>query len=329
MLTWKKWEGTGDEWDANLLKFPDYNIYQSFGWGEHRGAFGWHPIRMICEDSGKIVCAAQSLVRHLPLGTEFAWVPGGPVGDPDIWADTFPKALKSALGCRFLYCRVNNMRPDTTREVKALSALWRKPEFRLHTGLSMSYAPSAGEPVRLGRMSKNWSRNFRRAQKTGNAVRLWDSPDPDEMHSIYREMQEYKSLGEQFTRDALASILKRFEGRCMVVRCDDSAGKLLSFRGALLFGERGWDIFSASTNAARKVYASHAAFWELMNRCAERGVTWYDMSGVDPVRGKGVYDFKKGTGAEDLKFLGEWDTASFPLLRRLANLVVKWRIRSV
>jgi lipid II:glycine glycyltransferase (peptidoglycan interpeptide bridge formation enzyme) len=65
-----------------------------------------------------------------------------------------------------------------------------------------------------------------------------------------------------------------------------------------------------------------------MKQCEERGVTWYDMSGVDPDKNKGGYDFKKGTGAEDLKYLGEWDRASFPLLRPLANLLVKWRMRS-
>jgi lipid II:glycine glycyltransferase (peptidoglycan interpeptide bridge formation enzyme) len=209
-----------------------------------------------------------------------------------------------------------------------MSQAWRKPEFRLHSGQSMAYFPIGTESDRQGRMTKNWSRNFRRSQKQENVVRAWDSPDPGEMQDVYREMQEYKALGEQFTREALASILTRFERRCVVVRCDDAEGNLLSFRGALLFGDRGWDIFAATTNAGRKVYASHAAFSELMNRCAEHGTAWYDMSGVDPERSKGVYDFKKGTGAEDLKYLGEWDTASFPLLRRICNLVVKWRIRS-
>lgn len=329
MLTWKKWEGTAKDWDECLLKFPDYNIYQSFSWGEHRGAFGWRPVRMTGEREGKTVCAAQVLIRRLPLGTDFAWVPGGPVGEPGEWSHSFLLALKKILGCPFLYCRINNMRPDNPGESLQMSAFWSKPEFRLHSGLSMAYLPIVTESERINRMSKNWSRNLRRSQKQGNTVRLWESPDPEEMHLVYREMQEYKSLGEQFTKDSLASILSRFDRRCIVVRCDDSEGRLLSFRGALLFGDRGWDIFAATTNAGRKVYASHGAFWELMNRCMESGVTWYDMSGVDPGRSKGVYDFKKGTGAEDLKYLGEWDAASFPLLRRAANYVVKWRIRSV
>jgi len=329
MLTWEKWSGTPDEWDEALLKFSDHNVYQSFAWGEHRQAFGWQAVRMTGGSGGKLLCVAQALVRQLPMRIKFAWVPGGPAGEPADWAPSFLGGLKKVLACRFVYCRVNNMRTESPGDLAAMSGAWHKPEFRLHTGLSMAYIPAGDESERIGRTSKNWGRNLRRAHKQGNLVRLWESPDPAEMHGVYREMQEYKSLGEQFSRDALASILDRFGRRCVVVRCDDAEGKLLAFRGGLLFGDRGWDIFAATTTAGRKVYASHAAFWELMNRCIGLGVTWYDMGGVDPEKGKGVYDFKKGTGAEDLKFLGEWDTANFSLLRGLANLVVKWRIRSV
>jgi len=329
MLNWKIWEGTGKEWDDCLLQFPDFTVYQSFSWGEHRGAFGWHPLRIVGECDGRVVSAAQVLVRRLPLGIGFVWIPGGPAGDPEIWTSSFPTGLKKALGSRFVYCRMSNMRPHDAAESGQLSRHgWHKPGFRLQSGQSMSYLLGGQQSARQDRMSKNWSRNFRRSQKSGNVVRVWDSPDPGEMHAVYREMQDFKSLDEQFTQAALASILSRFEGRCVVVRCDDSEGRLLSFRGALLFGKRGWDIFAATTIAGRKVYASHATFWELMKQCEERGVTWYDMSGVDPDKNKGGYDFKKGTGAEDLKYLGEWDRASFPLLRPLANLFVKWRMRS-
>jgi len=329
MLTWKTWEGTGTDWDECLLKFPDYNIYQSYAWGEHRRRFGWDPVRITGARDGKLVSAAQILVRHLPLKAEFAWVPGGPAGEPAEWAGVFLGALRKVLRCRFLYCRVNNMRAEIPGDSFAMAGAWNKPEFRLHTGLSAAYIPLGDVSERIGLTSKNWGRNLRRAQKQGNNVHLWESPNPEEMYNVYLEMQDYKSLGEQFSREALASIMSQFGRRCVVVRCDDSEGNLLAFRGALLFGTRGWDIFAATTTAGRKVYASHAAFWELMNRCIELGVKWYDMGGVDPERGKGVYDFKKGTGAADLKYLGEWDAASFPLLRRLSNLVVKWRIRSV
>lgn len=327
MLIWKKWEGTDEDWDKTQLRFPDYNIYQSFAWGEHRRRFGWQPVRIIAESGGEIVCTAQVLLRHLPLGINFAWIPGGPCGEPALWAPSLLESLGSILGSQLLYCRINDMRAECPSDIHVMDRSWNRPEFLLHTGLSMAYNPSSPESARLERTSKNWGRNLRRAQKQGNSVTLWESPNPAEMHRVYREMQDYKSLGEQYSEAALSSLIKNFGSRCVLVRCTDSSGNLLAFRGALFWGARGWDIFAATTPAGRKVYASHAVFWELLNQCEKLGVKWYDMSGIDPIKGKGVYDFKKGTGADELKFLGEWDAATFPLLRRVANFIVKWRIR--
>ena len=84
-------------------------------------------------------------------------------------------------------------------------------------------------------------------------------------------------------------------------------------------------MFAAATPDGRNVYASHAAFWELMNQCEARGILSYDMSGADKMGSKGVYDFKKGTGGVDLEYLGEWDWATSSLLRHAANRLIKYR----
>jgi lipid II:glycine glycyltransferase (peptidoglycan interpeptide bridge formation enzyme) len=82
---------------------------------------------------------------------------------------------------------------------------------------------------------------------------------------------------------------------------------------------------AASGNAARKVYASYATLWGLVNECHARGVRYYDMAGIDPRGNKGVWDFKRGTGAEALEYLGEWECASSELLRVGVNFVLKRR----
>lgn len=327
MIQWKKWEGIASQWDKMVQEFPDYTVYQSFAWGEHRQTFGWHAIRMFGGCDEKILCCAQVLVRQMTKGVNLVWVPGGPVGDPADWAHSFLRGLKIVLGCQFVYCRINNMRKEIPRDLATMLGAWKKPEYRIHTGLSMAFITAGDENKRIQRTSSNWGRNLRRSQRQGNSVRLWESPDPAELHAVYREMQEFKSISEQFSQEALASILNCFGSQCLVVRCDDAEGRLLAFRGALLFGDRGWDIFAATTTAGRKVYASHAACWELINQCIGLGVTWYDLGGVDPEGGKGVYDFKKGTGADDLKYLGEWESANFPFLRKLSNFVIKRRLQ--
>jgi lipid II:glycine glycyltransferase (peptidoglycan interpeptide bridge formation enzyme) len=65
-----------------------------------------------------------------------------------------------------------------------------------------------------------------------------------------------------------------------------------------------------------------------MKLCGERNVQWYDMSGVDPVNNKGVYDFKKGTGAQDLQYLGEWEYARPSIFGLIASRIIARRVQA-
>ncbi len=99
----------------------------------------------------------------------------------------------------------------------------------------------------------------------------------------------------------------------------------IALRACALLGDQGWDLMAASRNAARKVYDSYARLWGLINECHERGIKKYDLFGVDPQGNKGVWDFKRGTVAEALEYLGEWECASSELLRIGVNFVLKHR----
>ena len=91
-----------------------------------------------------------------------------------------------------------------------------------------------------------------------------------------------------------------------------------------MFGNKGLDMFAASTQEARKAYASYALFWAIIEACRNEGILYYDLGGVNPDNNLGVYNFKKGTGAKLVNYLGEWDWASVPLLRYFANKAIKY-----
>jgi len=324
MLNWNAWQGDATAWDALLLRFPDYTAFQSFQWGELRRRSGWVPHRLAAVDSGEAVAMTQVLVRRFPLGHAVAWVPGGPVGAVEAWDDSFRSALRESIGAPRLYCRVSPMREHVAQDEARMSLSgWREALVRMNSGISLSYSPSESDSVRLAQASHNWRHNLRRSLKSRHSASLWPDPAPDEMLAVYKAMQSHKNLEEQISRDALISILEVLGKQCVVVRCLDEQKRLLALRGAILFGTKAWDVFAAATPEGRKVYASHAAFWELMRECASRGIEWYDMSGVDPIGNKGVYDFKRGTGARDLRYLGEWDWATSGLLRRTANYAIR------
>ena len=40
----------------------------------------------------------------------------------------------------------------------------------------------------------------------------------------------------------------------------------------------------------------------------------------------GVYNFKKGTGATQVEYIGEWEWASSGLVRYFANFVIKYKM---
>lgn len=328
MLNWQVWEGTADAWDGLLIQFPDYTIYQSHAWGKHRSHFGWRPVRLVAREAADIIAMAQILVRSYPLGIGVVWVPGGPLGDADLWGLGLQRAIHHVAGVRFSYCRLNSMRQSLPNdELKLTAQGWRPSRASLNTRLSLLYHPALDEDVRLKQCSGNWRHNLRRSAKHGSRAYQWTNPDPDEVMATYISMQDHKKLKAQTSREEIESLITAFGEQCLLVRCDDEHGNLLALRGALVLGEKALDIFAAATPAGRKVYASHATFWELMKQCATRSVKLYDMSGVDPVNNRGVYDFKKGTGAQDLCYLGEWEYAKPSIFGALAGEIIAWRVR--
>ena len=332
MLKWKVWDGEWDTWNDLHTGFPDYSVYQSYDWGQHRSDFGWCPYRLIAVEDNIIVSMAQILVRKFPLNVALVWVPGGPVGKLNSWGSSFFSALKNILDTCHIYCRVSPVRKRDHHDLFNMDALgWLRPVVPLHTSMSLSYDPTVDEAVRLVNASQSWRHNLKRSyrQKYGNEASVWISPDLDQMLSVYESMWDYKNMEQQLSRSELKSIFDNFGEKCLVIRCIDGEGDLIALRGALLFGTKAWDIFAAASPKARKVYGSHLTFWTLINECAKCNVKWYDMGGVDPDGGQGVYNFKKGTGAVELPYLGEWDWASSTLLRYAANYMIKSRSRGL
>ena len=71
---------------------------------------------------------------------------------------------------------------------------------------------------------------------------------------------------------------------------------------------------------------SYAVFWMLAETCFQLGIKEFDLSGIDPVNNRGVYDFKKGTGADQIDFQGEWEIASPKILRTIASKLISRRV---
>ncbi|MBK9444602.1 MAG: GNAT family N-acetyltransferase [Betaproteobacteria bacterium] len=321
MVNWEQYRGLAGEWDGHVAALSG-GFYQTYGWGEVRRIAGWHPLRLRAWRESQVIAVASVLVKR-KLGLAVCWVPGGPLGASEALNCEFRAALGSALGTKLFYCRISLLRADLGNEAAFLAGSgWQRPAVAMSSGLTMSYALAGDEAERQKRTSGNWRHNLKRSARYGLKIEHWENPDLNAISALYREMEGLKSLPVQHSDAELAAIFTQCREQVVVYRCLDAEGRLLAIRAAGLCGATAMDLLAVAGGAARKVYASHATLWALLDHCSRLGLREYDLSGVDPVGNKGVFDFKHGTGASLVECLGEREWASLPGLRQAVNWLV-------
>ena len=314
-----------ETWNQALLKFSDYNIFQSFEWGEHKVFDNWTPKRWIkVGNDNEIESLFQGFVRVLPFKTGMILGTGGPIGGNNPWSEDLKKVIIKSLNLKRCYCRIIPFRELNNHDTDSLKHNgWKKPKHFLNTGLSMKLVLPLSLEEFLKLCSKNWRHNFNRAKKNNLLVQEWKNPSYEKIISVYNEMEDYKKLNSFYSKEELEHLFSKCSKNIILYSCENKEKELLGLRGCIVFNRKAWDLFAANTKKGRKVYASYALFGKLISHCSEIGVNIYDFGGIDPLLNQGVYNFKKGTGSSIVEYLGEWDWATSEWLRLLTNFVIK------
>lgn len=319
------------DWDALLSRFEDRSFFQSSAWASHKGGLGWAAARLVAGPGPDGARAALQLLRRsLPPFGAVLWGRGGPVGDASCWGPELWKAVRSSAGSAVVYCRLCSYRTlDRGDEETMRRAGWTRPARPLDRNSTFVLDLSSGEDALRRGLSANWGHNLRRAEKRCPAVRPWLGARPGELAALYQDMERYKGLRTQHGERELESLLSRCAGDIALFRADDEEGRPLALRACAVQGDKAWDLLAASSEEGRRRYASYALLWALLRDCLRRGVRSYDLGGADPGSAKGVFDFKKGTGAAFLEYLGEWERSGPAALRRPVSAAIALKLRGL
>lgn len=326
MSHWKQWDATLQGWDSALQNLADQTIYQSSSWATHQSAFGWDAIRIACTHENAVEAIAQVLIRRAPLGIVVAWCPGGPVGNAQHFDNQFVECIKTILGARFFYLRVGLMTPtDPIHKLRERG--WHQCRKSLGAKETLVYGLSSPEPVRRAACSANWKRNLRRSEQRSQRPFIWENPSPVDIASAIKSMDEYKNLdtSDSLSLERVESLVNNLGNTLVFARMDDENGRVLSIRAACYLQDSAWDMVAVTTPAGRKEYSSYEVFWKLCEELHKRGVARLDLSGIDPENNVGVYNFKKGTGATTVKYMGEWECSRPTIIRNVASTVISRR----
>lgn len=313
-----------EEWNWNLSKFHDDSIYQSAEWGQYKEDAGWSVIRFQCLKNNSISAMAQATIKHYWFGLTVVWFNGAPIGSLIDFTDSFLSYLECIYKKRLIYVRFNSMKEHDNLSLEVLNnSRWSRPMTRILSGETMIYNSSLPEQDRIKLLSGNWRHNLKRSGRYQYEIIRLGKDNINEIIEVYKAMEGYKGLKSQVIYNQIFSAINTFGDDLIIIGYRNEKKNILSIRGAIIRGKKAWDFYAATNFEGRKIYSSYILFWSLVNICHSKGIETYDMSGVDFLNNKGVFNFKKGTGSKHILMLGEWDWASNQFIRLIMNLVIK------
>lgn len=352
-------------WNGLIAQLSKPHLLQSGQWAQAKAAFGWDAhYRTWRNKSGVIEAAALLLQRtvRLPiLGTQLSmfYAPKGP-----LLADWQDAALRQRVLAElwdyaaeqgaFLIkidpdwplgygvpgeegARDNPIGLAFRDDLKA--AGWRYSNEQVQMPNTQLIDLTQTEEELLAAMKQKTRYNVRLADRKGVEVRPGTAADFDTLYQMYaetslrdgfviRSQAYYQTVWETFFKAGmLTPLIAEVEGEAV-------AGLML-----FMFGDQSWYIYGMSRDAHRDKMPNYLLQWEAIRRSRAAGCSTYDLWGAPDVFNDtdpmwGVYRFKQGLGAYEVRGLGAWDLPLKPFVYRLYTQVLprlialmRWRGR--
>ena len=318
MTTWVQYHGTDHDWDKALSQTEHGTYLHSSRWSQHLSNLGWKCCRWQAEDQTALV---QGFLKRYPMGIGVLWFPDWIAGDYATGA-TVLNGLRKSLGLRFIYVRIRSHHILNQPESQLLQQSFTEVKKPFDTAMTMHLSLTCSAELLHQGMSKNWRRNLKRSKRLDYEIVAVD--EIDTIVDLYAELSAIKGVSTLFSKEEIASLIEAYRNQIIVIGAKTSDSKIQAIRGAIIHQNQAIDIFAANNALARKYYLSYALCWDLLMQCQQRGCQQFDFNGVD-LDNMGVYNFKKGTGAQLVKTLGEFEYASSAMMKYLVNFAAKWR----
>lgn len=328
-----------NDWKEYLNGHASAHLLQTAEWGELKAAFGWEPVRLICEGAG-----AQILFRKLPLGWTLAYMPKPPfMGQASAVGASFWAEVASI--CRRKHAILVKVELDNweRREPQktAISALqtprglmFQQSAYNIQPPRTVVVDLRGNEDEILGRMKQKCRYNIRLAEKKGVRIRAWGDIDGFyEMIKITGGRDGFGVHSADYYRRAYQ--LFHPNGKCelLVAEYQD-----IPLAALMIFshGPRSWYLYGASNDLARNRMPTYLLQWEAIRWSKARGCDEYDLWGVPDESEEvlesnfetrhdglwGVYRFKRGFGGELRRAAQAIDHVFNPVLFQL----YRWRM---
>lgn len=318
MNNWIIFKESDEAWQTYLDGVEHVTYFHTASWAVHMKSQGWTVCRWACIASNKPIALVQGFLKCYPMGYKVLWFPDWIAGDLKCGSGFFG-VLTDTVGLKKIYLRFRSTRNfEVSNFIELQRQGWRQPKTSFNSGLTMTLNLAAPIDKVFEKLSPNWRKSLRRSEREN--IQLRPLLDAQTVITLYAELRKLKGLSYGlYSASEVSSIMSAFGDQILGFVASGPDGNDVAIRAAIIQGDKAYDIFAAANEYARNHYVSHGLFWHLLKECNDRGVSDYDLNGIDPVNNAGVYFFKSGTGAVPKLHLGEFEWANSTLAKFVVN----------
>ncbi len=314
------------------------SFLQSDFWGAFKAEQGWLSRRLTIQLEGGLTAPLLVLIRPLPAGLCFAYVPHGPevklpAGDRAGFLAELSLRLKPFLPKACLFIRFD---PPWFEAESPEDAAWteaRRPAVGrpLYRSVSDVQPPDTvlvdlrpDEDEIMAAMKSKWRYNVRLAGKKGVEVEVRGLESIGEFYELYRATSSRDRIAlhpkAYYSRLFELAAQRLGEGRAgtpdLRLFMARHEGRALAAIVTLFWGGQAVYLYGASSDEDRNLMPAYALQWAAMRAAKAAGCSSYDLFGIPPTDDSshpmaGLYRFKTGFGGLIAHRPGSWD---YPLI---------------
>tara|TARA_B100000941_G_scaffold94591_1_gene65744 strand:- start:6358 stop:7377 length:1020 start_codon:yes stop_codon:yes gene_type:complete len=318
------------QWNEALLQFKEYNIFQSYEWGELKKSEGWEPLRITVSDNDcmELTLIAQIVMKKV-FGINIAWCPGGPLIITEN-RDKVDNALKKLKDIVTEY-NLANLRCKTFMEDNDINnkffIKFKKPTSTL-TSRKTNIIKMMPSDDFLSQIRKKHRYYIKQSLKNNIDWRIMENDEAgSEFSSIHKQMQQEKNLNLPIIDIALfARLLDSSNTHKIITLAGYKDGECISACLVSLFHRKAFYHYAASTDSGRNLNASYGMIFELMNYLNSLEIDILDFGGLsEDQSSSGVDFFKEGFNGKEIKRVGEFDIAKSILHSYIFNKALDFK----
>ncbi len=154
-----------------------------------------------------------------------------------------------------------------------------------------------------------------------------DSHFVQEFVKLHHEMTMDKSLSSyRASAPEISALCKHLDEQAIIFTGYFDGEALTSYL-IVLCGQKAFTVMAATGRKGREIGASYGVLVQLLDYLINRGITQFDLGGLDPRTPgtEGSNHFKRGFGGKFVEYVGEWEWSSTEWVRWVTNFAIWFR----